>query len=1222
MGAAILETVLRRGSLGLADAVRQTRLGPRENLLVVADQFEELFRFKQNMQVRRPDDEAAAFVKLLVEAARTELPVYVMITMRSDFLGECAQFRDLPEAINEGLYLIPRMTRDQVREAIEGPVAMAGAKIAPRLVQRLLNDVGDNPDQLPILQHALMRTWDHWASETRHPEPIDLSDYETIGGIEGALDQHLDEVLDGVTEVHPARPERREIARRMFQTLTEQEEDNRAIRRPATVDGLCAVADSEFDDVAKIIEEFRAPGRTFLMPPYEVALRGETLIDISHESLIRNWTNLREWVEEDSEDARVYRALSEAAELWKTVGHSPYQDPELQRALNWREMWGSEEAVRAWTRPLDERASRPQGFQHAMEFLVWSERERTRRERERTRVRRMLMGAGAAVIATVLAWVLVSAATARFEARAQRIELAATRSDPLEGSLLLAELPNEEAFTWRLASRIWRPLSQKRDRWDGRGVEVALNLAQQTVPAAVPLRHPSPVRQVMFDSRGERVLTLFDDDTAELVDAETGGALELPATIDSAQGRIQNLLFVDDTTFAIYDEDSMLRVAGGASFEVPHGRDYSAFSPDGTRFLALYAQPGIVCVWTFHPEASPSSGGSEVGPEGTACRAAIAGEPAQTDRSVSPSDRHPRASVVLRHPNVVMARFSRDGKWLATQSFSEEDGLRGWNLETGAEIGRASNRAILDVAISEDSGRPLLATAHFDRVARVWELRGDSAVALCDLRHEGPVNSVTFDGAGTRVLTASEGGFARLWDVQAGACAQEADSTRQPGSLLTWAGRGGGLAAAHFGPDESEIVTLSTSESTIRLWDVETGEEPKVLTVLRGPPASAIAFNQSGSHIATGGEGGDIRIYRTESATWFTEPADAEEIWYVAVAPDGSGFATAHPDSTVRLWNRDGEPVGSPDTFDGTPVSLAFAPDGRLVAAVGATTVVWRAGEGAPDRTLTNRDEVQSFGFDETRGYILAGLVNGWVELWDATDSTVIDSINAGGGQRIEAVARSRHGFTATGDGQGRLRIWTQTGESTVFDTTFSNVVSLAFSADGRRLAAVTGDTVRVRALKRGAEDWGVRGDLEPWREWELRGAVGLHWVSDTTFMTATRHGAVQTWHAARGDVLFAFDASGSSGSPLSESAVAANGSLVATYHDDGTVRVWPTGASSSRRAVQLEWQALVRQLRERTHACLDADQRRTGLGEDRGEAEMREAECRSRYQTKREEDR
>ncbi len=214
--ATIIETTLRRGDLGLVDATRQARLQPHENLLVVVDQFEELFRFKQASESGQRGDEAEAFVTLLLEAAKSEtVSLYVVLTMRSDFLGDCSQFRDLPEAMNEGQYLVPRMTRAQREAAISGPVAVGGGQVAPRLVQQLLNDVGDNPDQLPILQHALMRTWDHWTQHHQDAEPIDIEHYESIGGMNQALSFHADEAYQELPNDHSKK-----IAEKLFKTLS------------------------------------------------------------------------------------------------------------------------------------------------------------------------------------------------------------------------------------------------------------------------------------------------------------------------------------------------------------------------------------------------------------------------------------------------------------------------------------------------------------------------------------------------------------------------------------------------------------------------------------------------------------------------------------------------------------------------------------------------------------------------------------------------------------------------------------------------------------------------------------------------------------------------------------------------------------------------------------------------------------------------------------------
>jgi energy-coupling factor transporter ATP-binding protein EcfA2 len=125
----LLEVTLRHSGLGLIEAVRLAGLPSRENILIIIDQFEELFRFAGIGAEARHEDDANAFVKLLLEAVtQTELPIYVAITMRSEFIGDCARFRDLPEAVTGSPYLIPWMTREQRRMAIEQPVARGPGK--------------------------------------------------------------------------------------------------------------------------------------------------------------------------------------------------------------------------------------------------------------------------------------------------------------------------------------------------------------------------------------------------------------------------------------------------------------------------------------------------------------------------------------------------------------------------------------------------------------------------------------------------------------------------------------------------------------------------------------------------------------------------------------------------------------------------------------------------------------------------------------------------------------------------------------------------------------------------------------------------------------------------------------------------------------------------------------------------------------------------------------
>ena len=330
---AAIDATLRSGSLGLVDAARQGRLAENEKLLVVVDQFEELFRFRSAQERTNTGDEASAFVKLLIEASQQrELSIYIVLTMRSDFLGDCAQFQGLPETINDGQYLIPRMTRDERRFAVTGPVGVTRGKITEPLVNRLLNDVGDNPDQLPILQHALMRTWDHWATHRRNGEAIGLEHYEAIGTMSDALSLHADEAFNELPNDRS-----RLIAETLFKSLSERGADNREIRRPIRLSAICDIAGASMPEVIAVIDVFRGGGRSFLMPPAGVALQPETVIDISHESLIRNWQRLQSWVNEEAQSARIYRRLAEAAVLHREGSEGLLQDPALQIALDWYE---------------------------------------------------------------------------------------------------------------------------------------------------------------------------------------------------------------------------------------------------------------------------------------------------------------------------------------------------------------------------------------------------------------------------------------------------------------------------------------------------------------------------------------------------------------------------------------------------------------------------------------------------------------------------------------------------------------------------------------------------------------------------------------------------------------------------------------------------------------------------------------------------------------------
>lgn len=385
---AVIEATLRSGSLGILNVARQARLAEHEKLLLVVDQFEELFRFRSAHE-GSSGDVASAFVKLLIEAAQQrELQIYIVLTMRSDFLGDCAQFQGLPEAINDGQYLIPRMTRDERRFAVTGPVGVTRGKISEPLINRLLNDVGDNPDQLPILQHALMRTWEYWKAHRRDGEPIGLDHYEAIGTMSDALSRHADEAFNELPD-----EKSRQIAERLFKALSDRGADNRETRRPTRLGTICKITGASLPEVIAVMDVFRCGGRSFLMPPAGTELHADSVIDISHESLIRNWERLKQWVNEEGTSVRVYRRVAETAVLHREGSEGLMQDPALSFALDWHDKsqpnaaWGERyhpEFDTAMTYLEQSRLAREEKIA-AEEQRRNEEIERDKRELEKTR---------------------------------------------------------------------------------------------------------------------------------------------------------------------------------------------------------------------------------------------------------------------------------------------------------------------------------------------------------------------------------------------------------------------------------------------------------------------------------------------------------------------------------------------------------------------------------------------------------------------------------------------------------------------------------------------------------------------------------------------------------------------------------------------------------------------------------------------------------------------
>ncbi len=296
----------------------------QDHLLVVVDQFEETFT------LCRDETERRAFIDNLLTAASSELagPTVVVIVLRADFYGHCAQYANLREALANRQEFIGPMTQEELQRAIEEPARGGDWEFEPGLVDMLLQEVGEEPGALPLLSHALLETW-----KRRRGRMMTFTGYAESGGIRGAIAKTAERVYWRMS------PEEQAITRNLFLRLTELGEGTDEGGMPSP-DTRRRVMLTELLPGAKEVPEARIAIEEVLQILVEARLitTAEETAEVAHEALIREWPTLREWLNEDREGLLLHRHLTETAQEWERLERVPselYRGKRLTQVLEW-----------------------------------------------------------------------------------------------------------------------------------------------------------------------------------------------------------------------------------------------------------------------------------------------------------------------------------------------------------------------------------------------------------------------------------------------------------------------------------------------------------------------------------------------------------------------------------------------------------------------------------------------------------------------------------------------------------------------------------------------------------------------------------------------------------------------------------------------------------------------------------------------------------------------
>ncbi|MFI5688055.1 hypothetical protein [Streptomyces sp. NPDC051636] len=1046
----------------------EQRLVPKDadgDTWLIVDQFEELYTLC-------PDPaERDQFIDRLLTATDPTSRLRVVLAVRADFLGRCAEHAAMTGALQDATVLAGPMSREELREAVVKPAQTAGLIVERALTTRILDDVEDEPGALPLMSHALLETW-----HRRKGRALSLEAYEAAGGLHGAIARTAENLY---THLAPAQAA---LARRLLLRLVTPGDGTPDTRRPTPRTELAATgASGQLDAVLDQLVRAR------------LLTVDEDIVDLAHEALLTAWPRLHAWVEEDREQLRIHRRLTEAAATWHELRCDPgalYRGTRLAAA---------EEAFAA------------PGRRTALTELEWSflsaglsaaEQERRSAARTARRTRAFVMVLSVAVVLALVAGLVAWQQNRAGERR--RVQAEARRIAAVAESLRASE----PVTAMRLSLAAWRiaDLPETRSALLG-------SLAQRNQDS---FRIPGPSdTDVTYLSDNGHVAVSVAGRQAALWDVRTHHRLSSfrVSAADDGMPVVRSALSPDGRILAVGTGRSVILYdvrTGRRTGQLPDIDMASlSFGSSGRTLLlsATASKAGSVTrLWDVRRHKLLFRAGKADGPGGLVEWGA--GGDSDGDTMVT-------AFVVGGGPGV-----SADDRYLVDCS---HDRLEVWDTATHRRspgpwttlhseqcttAGAGFVPARDELAVTTDSG------------IRIWDV--PSGKERTEIKYRGlQATAYTPDG---RFLVASDGGQVLVWRLDAPrAPVYRAAVTAEVSSELRLDRRDGliryvssgasstvwSLSLDHvFQPGYRKDVTTSAAFSPdgrllavarqagggqrLRLIDVRhnrvladrlpTASCPVDSGTDDGEPGCTdrVAFSPDGRHLIYYSRmwdeyDGDLTLTVVDSrhpvrrsTVRFTTPSDeVSEIDSMALADGRTALVSLSGERTERWDLRRHVRTGRwPDV---SSESLAVRDDGRLLVTAEGHVVDLASGRSTPHTLTRGSPTVVAYSHDGAR--LAAGDDSGWVTLWDGDARRRLGELPVGpagtseadGAAGVSAIAFSHDGTTlAAGTEDGLVHLWDVTTGLAMGSPLYGSggrVTSLAFDEDDHTLS-VSGEHI------------------------------------------------------------------------------------------------------------------------------------------------------------------
>ena len=1010
----ILSEIEENGIRAILDILKSELNASDVNFLLLVDQFEEIFRFGLQKKNTKLQEQAEEFCSLMLELAeQDEFPVYVIMTMRSDYLGDCDIFTGLPEALNRSQYLVPRLTREQRREAIVGPAHLAGTRIEPRLLDRLLNESVNRIDELPVLQHALLRTWHFWQMDGK--DTLDVEHYENAQTVKKALDHHAEEAYEQLSD------KEKPVAKRLFQALTQVDPGNRRIRRPKHLNELVQICQVDAAELMSIIDKFQSNQRNFLVCSKNI--HDNPLVDISHESLIRQWDRLKIWVDEEAESAQTYQELVQRANRHIFMGAGLLEGIELDINLRWK---NNQNPNKNWAGQYNVFENFPEGhFERALAYLDKSQREQREQRRVRVFTRMFATVLFVSLIMVSVFFIILRnrvldseyAIGLVYEEKASgllRTDPQIGQANPQKAWLYTLAALNQSTPKNKVLPASWGRLAEPQF-YQNNFLPVDVQTFTSTRRLSCLALNPA-ASMFVTSAEDDNVLTMWDATTGQRIKVLpkeheetitavafshdgrtiiTGGADNRIKLWDSATGAVTS-------TFILNEQDVRAVAISPDNYLVASVERFGEITLRSAQSGNVIGQIPTDFNETILSLAFSSSGDL-----------LAAGFSDRTIKFWDTKTRRLQQTWQTPTDRVTSLAFSSNDSIFA--SGSDAGVIRIWNVATEEQrsgwIGH--HQEVMSLAFAPDD-RTLMSGS--DHTIKRWDVSPDQRWERLN-EHEESVTAIAYSPDGEKTISGSQDKTVRLWVAETGQGRQVGE---QPGDVTS----------ITISPNGQRMVTGSKN-AAIQSWDLATGERRSLKSSMG--TSKSVRYNRDGSLLAAAyPQTRQIKLWDTSADQWQlidSLQGHSQAINDIAFHPDGSVLASASSDGTVKLWDaRTGAELLTltSDNYNDPVLSVVFHPDGRDLAAgyVDGTIVLWNVSNGKASQSFGDGPQQITQLIFSPNGDMLAAVSSNRIRLWDVASGLERARLGDGTAQ-ITSIAFSPDGGTLlSGSEDGAIQRW------------------------------------------------------------------------------------------------------------------------------------------------------------------------------------------------------